>query len=79
MINDTVFTLACFTSENKKTGEVIEVALWNQDMEPGNPIVTMSTYEGVQTLSLYDMQELSSIIQKLLDFAKKDSIIKKQV
>lgn len=66
----TVLRIASFASENRRTGKVVEVALWDEDIIPGEPAVTIATDEGVQTLSLGDMPGIVDSIQALLNFTK---------
>lgn len=65
-MEDTVFKLACYTSENKNTGRIIEVALWNSMIEPGVHVITIATDEGCLELSIQDIRGLFSSIQTLL-------------
>lgn len=58
--------LACFTSRNKYTGRVIEVALWSEEIEPGEPVVSISTDEGSYNFSLEDIRGLQTSIKSLL-------------
>lgn len=74
MEEELVLKLACFTSENRQTGRVIEVALFNGDIIPGDPIVTITTDENIQRLSLNDIPGLLNSIQLLLDFVKVKNI-----
>lgn len=66
MNTNTVFKMACFISENKNTGKIIEVALWSEEIEPNELMVSISTDEGSYNFSLEDIRGLQTSIQSLL-------------
>lgn len=61
------YKVVCFSSKNEQTKRIIEVAMWNEDMSPGVPLVTISTDECIQVLSLQEVKELFLSIESLLD------------
>lgn len=66
---DTVLkNLACFTSRNINTGRIIEVALWGEEIEPGESLVSISTDEGSFNFSLEDIRGVQTSIQSLLHY-----------
>ena len=67
--NNEAYKVVCFSSKNEQTERIIEVAMWNEDMEPGVPLVTITTDECVQSLSLQEVEELFLSIKSLLNVA----------
>lgn len=61
------YKIICFSSKNEQTNRIIEVAMWNEDIEPEVPVVTIATDECILILSLQEIKELFSSIKSLLD------------
>ena len=56
---------ACYTSQSPLTGKIIEVALWDEEIEPGFPIVTIATEESSMALTIQDLEGLMSSLESI--------------
>ena len=67
--NKDLYKIACYTSENKQTGRIIEVALWNRNTFSNEPVVAISFNDAVVVLDIKDIPELilslNSIIEEI--------------
>ena len=54
------------TTENKKTKNKIDVELWSDEIEPGLPLVVISTREDILPLAIQDIPGLIIALITLL-------------
>lgn len=64
---ETVYEVACFTKENETTKQIIEVALWNRGTFSDEPVVIVSSNEGVASFCVRDIPALISLLNSVFE------------